>query len=119
MRTTCILTCLLTIIRAAAGQDQAKEAVKTFGHGVPVMVQAMTRTMPGWNRWNATHMFTIFAFDFTHNDPELDTVTYAETPSPVAGYRGPDVQIMSLTALWIAMAAYNVEFPQDPLNVIS
>jgi hypothetical protein len=75
--------------------------------------------MPGWNRWNATHMFTIYAFDFTHNDPGLDTVTYAETPSPVAGYRGPDFQIMTLTALWTAMAAYNVEFPQDPLNVIS
>src|SRR5205085_8210139 len=44
-------------------------AVQTFGHGVPVIVQTMTRTMPGWNHWNATHMITIFAFDFRHNDP--------------------------------------------------
>jgi hypothetical protein len=98
-------------------QDQA--AVQAFGHGVPVMVQTMTRTMPGWNRWNATHMITIFAFDFSHNDPALDTVTYAETPSPLAGYRGPDFQTISVSALWVAMQAYNREFPQDPMNVIS
>src|SRR5919109_4479786 len=42
-----------------------QQAIMTFGHGVPVMVQTMTRTMPGWNRWNATHMITIFAFDFS------------------------------------------------------
>src|SRR5919108_10013 len=81
------------------------------GHGVPVMVQTMTRTMPGWNRWNATHMITIFAFDFSHNDPALDTVTYAETPSPLAGYRGPDFQTISVKALWVAMQAYLREFP--------
>jgi hypothetical protein len=98
-------------------QDQA--AVQAFGHGVPVMVQTMTRTMPGWNRWNATHMITIFAFDFSHNDPALDTVTYAETPSPLAGYRGPDFQTISVNALWVAMQAYNREFAQDPMNVIS
>ena len=94
-------------------------AVLTFGHGVPVMVQTMTRTMPGWNRWNATHMITIFAFDFSHNDPALDTVTYAETPSPLAGYRGPDFQTITVRALWVAMQAYLREFPQDPMNVIS
>jgi hypothetical protein len=94
-------------------------AIMTFGHGVPVMVQTMTRTMPGWNRWNATHMITIFAFDFSHNDPALDTVTYAETPSPLAGYRGPDFQTITVKALWIAMQAYLREFPQDPMNVIS
>jgi hypothetical protein len=98
-------------------QDQA--AVQAFGHGVPVMVQTMTRTMPGWNHWNATHMITIFAFDFSHNDPALDTVTYAETPSPLAGYRGPDFQTISVNALWVAMQAYNREFAQDPMNVIS
>jgi hypothetical protein len=96
-----------------------EQAIVTFGHGVPVMVQTMTKTMPGWNRWNATHMITIFAFDFSHDDPALDTVTYAETPSPLAGYRGPDFQTISVKALWVAMQAYLREFPQDPMNVIS
>src|SRR5919108_736626 len=95
------------------------DAIRLFGHGAPVMLQTMTRTMPGWNHWNATHMITIFAFDFSHNDPALDTVTYAETPSPLAGYRGPDFQTISLNALWIAMQAYNREAPYDPMNVIS
>lgn len=94
------------------------EAIRLFGHGAPVMVQTMTRTMPGWNRWNATHMITIFAFDFSHNDPALDTISYAETPSPLAGYRGPDFQTISLDALWVAMQAYNREAPYDPINVI-
>jgi hypothetical protein len=94
-------------------------AIAAFGHGVPVLVQTMTRTMPGWNRWNATHMITIFAFDFSHQDPALDTVTYAETPSPLAGYRGPDFQTISVRALWVAMQAYNREFPVDPMNVLS
>src|SRR5207245_137658 len=96
-----------------------QQTIATFGHGAPVMVQTMTRTMPGWNRWNATHMITIFAFDFSHEDPALDTVTYAETPSPLAGYRGPDFQTISVKALWVAMQAYLREFPQDPMNVIS
>lgn len=96
-----------------------QQAMMAFGHGVPVMVQTMTRTMPGWNRWNATHMITIFAFDFSHNDPNLDTVTYAETPSPLAGYRGPDFQTITVSALWVAMQAYIREFPADPMNVIS
>src|SRR5947209_17837595 len=61
-----------------------QQAIMNFSHGVPVMLQTMTKTMPGWNRWNATHMITVFAFDFSHNDPALDTVTYAETPSPLA-----------------------------------
>jgi hypothetical protein len=96
-----------------------QDAVSNFGHGVPVMVQTMTKTMPGWNRWNATHMITIFAFNFSHNDPALDTVTYAETPSPLAGYRGPDFQTITVKALWLAMQAYNREAPGDPMNVIS
>src|SRR5438552_17497257 len=95
------------------------QALMTLSHGQPVMVQTMTRTMPGWNHWNATHMITIFAFDFSHNDPALDTVTYAETPSPLAGYRGPDFQTITVKALWVAMQAYLREFPQDPMNVIS
>ena len=96
-----------------------QQGIMDFGHGVPVIVQTMTRTMPGWNHWNATHMITIFAFDFSHNDPNLDTVTYAETPSPLAGYRGPDFQTISVSALWVAMQAYIREFPVDPMNVIS
>ncbi|TME74457.1 MAG: hypothetical protein E6H90_11120 [Chloroflexi bacterium] len=96
-----------------------QQAIVSFGHGVPVMLQTMTKTMPGWNHWNATHMITVFAFDFSHNDPALDTITYAETPSPLAGYRGPDFQTISVKALWVAMQAYLREFPQDPMNVIS
>jgi hypothetical protein len=96
-----------------------QRAIMTFGHGAPVMVQTMTKTMPGWNHWNATHMITIFAFDFSHDDPALDTVTYAETPSPLAGYKGPDFQTISVKALWVAMQAYLREFPADPMNVIS
>jgi hypothetical protein len=46
-------------------------------------------------------------------------VTYAETPSPLAGYRGPDFQTISVAALWVAMQAYIKEFPADPMNVIS
>jgi hypothetical protein len=107
-------------VKARIQQDIVdQQAIMTFGHGVPVMVQTMTRTMPGWNRWNATHMITIFAFDFSHNDATLDTVTYAETPSPLAGYRGPDFQTISVKALWVAMQAYIREFPADPMNVIS
>jgi hypothetical protein len=94
------------------------QAISLFGHGAPVMVQTMTRTMPGWNRWNATHMITIFAFDFSHNNPNLDTVTYAETPSPLAGYRGPDFQTISVSALWVAMQQYIQQAPYDPMNVI-
>jgi hypothetical protein len=107
-------------VKAKIQHDIAdQQAILTFGHGVPVMLQTMTRTMPGWNRWNATHMITVFAFDFSHNDPALDTVTYAETPSPLAGYRGPDFQTISVKALWVAMQAYLHEFPADPMNVIS
>lgn len=95
------------------------QAIQDFGHGAPVMVQTMTKTMPGWRHWNATHMITIFAFDFSHNDPALDTVTYAETPSPLAGYRGPDFQTISVSDLWVAMQAYLREAPYDPNNVIS
>ena len=108
-------------IQARIQQDITdQQAMMEFGHGVPVMVQTMTKTMPGWNRWNATHMITIFAFDFSHNDPNLDTVTYAETPSPLAGYRGPDFQTITVSALWVAMQAYLREgAPSDPMNVIS
>jgi hypothetical protein len=114
------LTDLAAVEARIQGDITDQRAILSFGHGVPVMVQTMTRTMPGWNRWNATHMITIFAFDFSHNDPALDTVTYAETPSPLAGYRGPDFQTISVKALWVAMQAYLREgAPSDPMNVIS
>jgi hypothetical protein len=113
------LTTLDEVKARIQGDIVDQQAIMTFGHGVPVMVQTMTRTMPGWNHWNATHMITIFAFDFSHDDPALDTVTYAETPSPLAGYRGPDFQTITVKALWVAMQAYLREFPADPMNVIS
>ena len=113
------VTTLEEVKARIVGDIADQQAIMTFGHGVPLMVQTMTRTMPGWNRWNATHMITIFAFDFSHDDPALDTVTYAETPSPLAGYRGPDFQTISVKALWVAMQAYIRESPQDPMNVIS
>ncbi|HEX3628979.1 MAG TPA: hypothetical protein VHW91_00790 [Candidatus Dormibacteraeota bacterium] len=114
------ITSLSDVKSRIQGDITDESAVADFGHGVPVMVQTMTRTMPGWNRWNATHMITIFAFDFSHNDPSLDTVTYAETPSPLAGYRGPDFQTITVNALWIAMQAYLREgAPSDPNNIIS
>jgi hypothetical protein len=113
------ITDLATIKARIQGDIVDPQATKLFGHGVPVMVQTMTGTMPGWNHWNATHMITIFAFDFSHNDPNLDTVTYAETPSPLAGYRGPDFKTITVQQLWVAMHAYIVQAPYDPLNVIS
>lgn len=113
------LTSLDDVLARIRGDISSPTAIRLFGHGAPVMVQTMTRTMPGWNHWNATHMITIFAFDFSHHDPALDTVSYAETPSPLAGYRGPDFQTISVNALWVAMQAYNRESPWDPINVIS
>src|SRR6202165_5547627 len=80
----------------------------------PVAVPAF-----GQPRYKAEHITTLFAFDSSHNDPALDTSTYAETPSPLAGYRGPDFQTISVAALWVAMQAYIKEFPADPMNVIS
>ena len=93
--------------------------VAAFGHPAPVMLQTMTKTMPGWNGWNATHMITVFAVDLSHGNPLLDTVTYAETPSTVAAYGGPPKQTITLAALWVAMQAFIVESPRDPVNLIS
>jgi len=112
------VTTLTEVVERLRSDLLSPEANRVFGHGVPVMVQTMTRTMPGWNRWNATHMITIYGMDLSRNDPALDTVSYAETPSPLAGYRGPAFQSMTLQALWTAMQAYNVESPSDPINII-
>ncbi len=94
-------------------------AWREFGHGAPAMVQLMTPTLPGWNRWNATHMITIFAYDLRTHDPAKDTVSFMETPSPVAGYRGPASQTISVKMLWDAMVAFATkEKDRDPINVI-
>jgi len=94
-------------------------AWKAFGHGAPVMVQLMTPTLPGWNGWNATHMITIFAYDLRTTDPARDTVSFMETPSPVAGYRGPDSQTITVKKLWDAMMVFAArEKDRDPINVI-
>jgi hypothetical protein len=106
---------VLAVLRADLADP---EAISNFGHGVPVMVQTMTRTMPGWNHWNATHMITVFAADLSHADPALDTVTYAETPSTVAGYTGPPSRTISVTDLWVAMRQFLTDAPRDPVNLI-
>ena len=103
------------ILRTDLGDARA---VSAFGHAVPVMVQTMTRTMPGWSGWQATHVITIFAADLRSHDPARDTVTYAETPSPIAGYAGPPRQTTSVAALWVAMQAFLKDDPADPVNVV-
>ena len=95
-----------------------RDATRLFGHAVPVMVQTMTRTMPGWYRWNATHMITIVGIDLRHDDAAVDVVTYAETPSAPDGYRGPDFQTITVRALWTAMQQFLTDSPRDPINLI-
>lgn len=95
------------------------DAERAFGHTAPVIVSTMTRTMPHWDGWQATHTTTIYAVDLRHGDPALDTVTYTETPSYEAGYHGSGTETSSLATLWAAMQAYLQDQPQDPLNVIS
>lgn len=111
-------TDLDTVVAALRADLADPRAVALFGHGVPVMVQTMTRTMPGWNRWNATHMITIFGADLGRGDPALDTVTYMETPSTVAGYTGPPSRTITLAALWVAMRQFIDDAPNDPVNLI-
>ncbi len=107
---------VLTRLRADLGSG---DDMRRFGHTTPVMVQTMTKTMPGWRGWQATHMITIAAASLATGNPDVDTVTYAETPSPIAGYNGPDFQTMTVSALWVAMQAFIVDDPADPINVIS
>jgi hypothetical protein len=94
-------------------------ALHLFGHTVPVMVQTMTKTMPGWNGWQATHMITIAEAQLDSGNSDVDTVTYAETPSPIAGYNGPPFRTITVRALWTAMQAFLADDPADPINVIS
>lgn len=96
----------------------SRDDLQRYGHTAPVMVQAMTRTMPGWRGWQATHMITISAANLDIGNPDADTVTYAETPSTVAGYNGPDFQTITVRALWTAMQAFLADDPGDPVNVI-
>ena len=112
-------TSLDTVLAAIRADLSDPEAIALFGRGVPVMLQTMTRTMPGWNGWNATHMVTIFAADLGRGDPTLDTVTYMETPSAIAGYTGPDSRTITVAALWVAMRQFLTDSPRDPVNLIS
>ncbi|HEY6423134.1 MAG TPA: hypothetical protein VIY28_07770 [Pseudonocardiaceae bacterium] len=109
------LGAVLTALRADLADS---ESLALFDHGVPVMVQTMTRSMPGWNGWNATHMITIVGADLTTGNADVDTVTYAETPSTVAAYGGPPFQTITLHRLWVAMQQYNTDSPSDPVNLI-
>jgi hypothetical protein len=92
--------------------------LQRYGHTAPVMLQTMTKTMPGWRGWQATHMITVSSASLSTGNPDVDTVTYAETPSPIAGYDGPDFQTMTVRALWTAMAAFLADSPRDYVNVI-
>jgi len=103
-------------LRADLGDAQD---LRRFGHTAPVMLQTMTKTMPGWRGWQATHMITVTSAQLDTGDPDVDTVTYAETPSTVAGYNGPDFQTITLRQLWVAMQAFLTDDPADPINVIS
>jgi len=113
------LTTLDGVLQRISADLGDTEAMQRFGHTVPVMVQTMTRTMPGWRGWQATHMITISAASLDTGNPDVDTVTYAETPSPIAGYNGPPFQTISVGALWTAMRAFLADDPADPVNVIS
>jgi hypothetical protein len=91
----------------------------TAGHGSPVLVHVMTATLPGWGGYQAHHMIAVFGYDFAAGTPAGDTVTYAESAGSVAGYNGPDVETISLAALWAAMQNYNADISTDPVTVIS
>ena len=94
-------------------------AQRLFGHAAPVMVSAMTRPMPHWDGWQATHMVTIYAVDLRPGDPARDSVTYIETPSYAAGYHGSGVETTTVATLWVAMEAYLADDAREPYNVIA
>jgi hypothetical protein len=106
---------VLTRLRSSLS---SADDLRRYGHTTPVMLQTMTKTMPGWRGWQATHMITIASASLDSGNPDVDTVTYAETPSTVAGYTGPDFQTISVRALWTAMQAFLTDNPSDPINVI-
>lgn len=89
------------------------------GHGSPVLVRVRTATLPGWNGYQAGHVIAVFGYDFTPGNPGGDTVTYAESAGSVAGYNGPQVQTISLAALWTAVqAATTPASLHDPWTLI-
>jgi hypothetical protein len=88
------------------------------GHGSPVLVHVMTATLPGWDGHQAQHMVAVYGYSLVAGGAAGDTVTYAETAGSVAGYRGPQVQTISLAALWAAMQSYNTDITTDPVTVI-
>lgn len=96
-------------------------------HGSAVLVHVWTATLPGWNGYQAGHVIAVFGYDFTPGNPSGDTVTYAESAGTVAGYNGPQVQTISLAALWTATQAPATFTqtsttpmpPRDPWTLIS
>jgi hypothetical protein len=89
------------------------------GHGSPILVHVMTATLPGWDGYQAQHMIAVFGYDLAAGTPAGDTVTYAESAGSVAGYNGPQVETITLAALWKAMQSYNADIATDPVTVIS
>ncbi len=89
------------------------------GHGSPVLVHVMTATLPGWNGYQAQHMIAVTGYNLSAGTAGADTVTYVESAGSVAGYNGPEVQTISLAALWTAMQDYNADVTSDPVTVIS
>ncbi|MGH7686470.1 MAG: hypothetical protein ACREN2_06610 [Candidatus Dormibacteria bacterium] len=90
------------------------------GHGSPVLVRVRTATLPGWNGYQASHVVAVFGYDFTPGNPDGDTVTYAESAGSVAGYSGPQVQTISLAALWAATQTTTTFGPlHDPWTVVA
>ena len=89
------------------------------GHGSPVLVHVMTATLPGWGGYQAQHMIAVFGYDLAAGTPAGDTVTYVESAGSIAGYNGPQVETISLAALWTAMQNYNTDITTDPVTVIS
>jgi len=112
------VTTLDAVLQRLRDDLGSRDDLQRWGHTVPVMLQTMTKTMPGWGGWQATHMITVSAAHLDTGDPDVDTVTYAETPSPIAGYNGPDFQTITVHALWTAMQAFLHDDPGDPVNVI-
>jgi hypothetical protein len=112
------VTTLDTLLQHLRDDLGSRDDLQRWGHTVPVMVQTMTKTMPGWAGWQATHMITISAAHLDTGNADADTVTYAETPSPIAGYNGPDFRTITVRALWTAMQAFLHDDPGDPVNVI-
>jgi hypothetical protein len=64
-------------------------------------------------------MIAVTGYNLSAGTAGADTVTYVESAGSVAGYNGPEVQTISLAALWTAMQDYNADVTSDPVTVIS